>query len=97
MAAFMVIVVKIHDRDKFVSGYGKEAANLVAKYGGEYVVLAPGATLLEGNLEGYTSVAISKWPNRKVAEDFWNSDAYADVKKLREGLADCEVLLVDTP
>ncbi len=97
MPAFMIIVVKINEREKFISGYGKEAAKLVAKYGGEYVVLAPGATLLEGSLDGYTSVAVSKWPNRETAQAFWDSDEYADVKKLREGIADCEVLLVDTP
>lgn len=97
MTAFMVIAVKMHDRAKFVSGYGQEVPKLVAKYGGEYVVVAPGATLLEGSLQGYTSIAISKWPSREAAMAFWNSEDYAEVKKLREGLADAEVLLVDAP
>jgi len=97
MAAFMVIAVKINDREKFIAGYGQEAAKLVAKYGGEYVVLAPGATLLEGTLEGYSSVAVSKWPDKDTALAFWNSEEYAQVKKLREGLADCEVILVEAP
>lgn len=97
MPAFMIIAAKINDREQFKSGYGQAAAKLVAKGGGEYVVLAPGATLLEGTLEGYTSVAISKWPSREAAQAFWDSEEYAEVKKLREGLADCQVLLVDTP
>ncbi|MEM8985028.1 MAG: DUF1330 domain-containing protein [Pseudomonadota bacterium] len=94
MAAYMLIAAKIHDRERFVSGYGKAAAELVAEYGGRYVVLAPGAELLEGSLAGYSSVAVSEWPNRQRALDFWNSDAYADIKKLREGIADVEVILV---
>ena len=97
MSAFMVIACKIHDREKFVAGYGAEAAKLVSQFGGEYLFVAPGATLLEGTLEGYTSMAVSKWPDRAAAERFWDSDEYAEVKKLREGLADVEVLLVEVP
>jgi len=96
MPALMLIAAKINDRDKFKSGYGTEAAKLVKKYGGEYVVLAPDGSLLEGTLEGYSSIAVSKWPDREAAMAFWNSAEYADVKKLREGLADVQVILVDT-
>lgn len=97
MAAFMMIACKIHEREKFISGYGQAVPKLVDKFGGEYIVVAPGAELLEGNLEGYTSVAISKWPSKAAAMAFWNSDEYADAKKLRDGLADAEVLLVEAP
>lgn len=97
MPAYMIIACKIHDREKFISGYGAEVPKLVAKFGGEYLFVAPGATLLEGTLEGYTSMAVSKWPSRDAANVFWNSPEYAEVKKLREGLADAEVLLVDVP
>jgi len=95
MAAYMMISVKMKDRDKFVAGYGKAVPPIVAKFGGEYIIVAPGAELLEGTLEGYTSVAISKWPDKQTALKFWNSDEYAEAKKLREGLADAEVLLVE--
>lgn len=93
----MIIACKIGDRDKFISGYGKAAAELIGKYDAEYIVLAPGAELLEGTLEGYTSVAVSKWPSREAAKEFWYSDEYAEVKKLREGIADVQVLLVEAP
>lgn len=97
MSAYMMIAAKIHERDAFIAGYGTEAAKLVQKFGGEYLFVAPGATLLEGTLEGYTSVALSKWPDRDAAMAFWNSAEYADVKKLRDGIADVQVLLVDAP
>lgn len=97
MAAYMVILVKMHDRDKFIAGYGKAVPPIVAEHGGEYVIVAPGATMLEGTLEGYSSVAISKWPSREAAERFWNSAEYAEAKKLREGLADAQVFLVEAP
>lgn len=97
MSAYMMIMAKITDREKFVAGYGNAAAKLVAQFGGEYEFVLPGATLLEGCLEGYTSVALSKWPSRDAAMAFWNSAEYAEVKKLRDGIADVEVLLVDKP
>ena len=97
MAAYMMIACKIHDRDAFLAGYSKAVAPLVAKMGGEYLIVAPGAELLEGTLEGYTSVAISKWPSKDAAKAFWNSPEYAEAKKLREGIADCEVILSEAP
>ena len=96
MPAYMMIACKIHDRDKFRAGYGQAVAPLVAKYGGEYLIVAPGAELLEGTLEGYTSVAISKWPDKQAARTFWNSPEYEEVKKLREGIAEAEVILAET-
>ena len=97
MNAYMIIVCNMHDREKFINGYGKVVPLLVEKYGGKYLVVAPGAVSLEGALEGYSSVAISRWPSKQAALDFWNSEEYMEVKKLRENLADVEVLLVEAP
>ena len=48
MNAYMIIVCKMHDREKFINGYGKAVPLLVEKYGGKYLVVAPGAVSLEG-------------------------------------------------
>ena len=97
MSAFMIIACKMHDRDKFINDYGKIVPGLVEEFGGEYIIVAPGAELLEGNLKGYESVAISKWPTKDSALRFWQSDKYKKLKELRQGLADVEVILVETP
>lgn len=97
MAAYMIIAVKMNDREAFINGYGKAVPPLVKKFGGEYVLVAPGAELLEGSLEGYTSMAVSKWKDKAAVHAFWNSPEYAEAKKLREGLADCEVFVVEAP
>lgn len=94
MSAYLVISAQIHDRDRFIAGYAPAAAALTARFGGEYVVRAPSAELLEGEHPG-GSVVISKWPDRAAALAFWRSPAYAEVRKLRQGIADCQVLLVD--
>lgn len=97
MSAFMIIACKMHDRDKFINDYGKIVPDLVEEFGGEYIIVAPGAQLLEGKLKGYESIAISRWPTKDSALRFWQSDKYKKLKELRQGLADVEVILVETP
>lgn len=94
MTAWMIVSAKIGDREKFISGYGTAAAKLVDQFGGRYIIRAPGAEMLEGEGWDGASVVVSEWPDRATALAFWNSPEYAEAKKLREGLADCSVLLV---
>ena len=96
MKAYMMVRAVIKDREKFVNGYGAEAAKLVDKFGGKYLVRAPGAIPLEGIDDEQNSVVISEWPSKDAAQDFWNSDEYQEAKKLREGIADCYVLLIES-
>ncbi len=97
MKSYMIITAKLHDRDAFLSGYSRATGPLVAKYGGRYILLRPGAELLEGEWGDGTSMAISEWPNRAAIDAFWNSPEYAEAKKLREGIADVQVLVIDAP
>lgn len=97
MPAYMIITAKVHDREKFITGYGAAAAALIPKFGGEYLLRGPGAELLEGSFGEGASMVISKWPSREAARAFWNSPEYAEVRKLREGLAEVQVLLIDGP
>lgn len=97
MATYMIVTAKIKNRDAFIQGYGKATAPLVEKFGGRYVLRGPGATLLEGEHWDGASMVISEWPDRNAVESFWNSPEYQDAKKLREGIADCQVLVIDAP
>ncbi len=98
---YMIVTAAISDRDAFIQGYGKAAAALVTKYGGRYVMRGPGASLLEhpaiGAYGDGASMVISEWPDRDAAMRFWNSPDYAEAKKLRDGIADVQVLLIDAP
>ena len=95
MKAYMVIRAVIHDRDRFISGYGTEVAKLVERFGGKYLVRTPQVTALEGITDQHNSVVISEWPSLEAAQRFWRSEEYQEVKKLREGIADCYVLLFE--
>jgi len=101
MAAYMIVTAAIRDREKFISGYGAAAAALIEKFGGQYLLRGPGAECLEGefgdNVPGDPSIVISKWPDRAAIRAFWNSAEYGEAKKLREGLAEVQVLVIDGP
>ena len=97
MPAYMIVVAKIKDRDAFINGYGAAAGKLVEAFGGKYVLRGPGTELLEGDFGDGASMVISEWPDKAAATAFWNSPEYAEVKKLREAIADCQVLLIEAP
>lgn len=97
MAAYMIVTAKITDRESFVSGYGAAAAKLITAFGGTYLLRGPGAQLLEGNWGDGASMVISEWPDKESALRFWNSPEYAEAKKLREGAADVQILLIEAP
>ena len=80
-----------------MKGYAPTAAEILKKFGGEYVIRAPGAELLEGESGDGCSVVVSKWPDKAAAMAFWNSEDYARAKTLRKGIADCHILLVEAP
>ena len=97
MPAYMIVTASIKDRDKFISGYGATAGALVEKFGGRYVLRGPGAELLEGEFGDGASMVISEWPDKETAKKFWDSPEYAEAKKLRADIADCQVLLIESP
>jgi len=96
MAAYMIVFAKVHDRDAFLKGYAPAAARLVEQFGGHYIVRAQGAEVLEGDLESGASVVISEWPDREAIRRFWTSPEYREAKKLRDGIANVDVTIVDT-
>lgn len=97
MPAYMIVTATVSDREAFISGYGAKAGALVGKFGGKYLLRGPGAELLEGDFGEGAGMVISEWPDKAAARKFWDSPEYAEIKKLREGIADCQVLLIEAP
>lgn len=95
MATYMIVFAKIHDRNKFISGYGVPTEKLIAQYGGEYLVRAPGVETLEGGLFDGDSAVISKWPDKASIKAFWNSEAYRVLRDARQEWAEAHVMVVE--
>ena len=96
MPAWLIVTAHVHDRARFMAGYAPAAAALVERFGGRYVIRAPGAVQLEGEGGAGASVVVSEWPDKAAALRFWNSDDYAAIRQLREGVASASVLLVES-
>jgi uncharacterized protein (DUF1330 family) len=94
MPAYIVVDAVIHDRVAFAA-YGTETAKIVTRMGGRYLVLGGGQMeTLEGS--GFAGKAVvSEWPDKAAALAFWNSPEYALARKLREGICDARVVLVE--
>ena len=97
MPAYLIVTAYVHDREKFMNGYAAAAETLIGQFGGEYLLRGPGAECLEGELADGASMVISKWPDRETVKRFWNSPEYTEAKKLREGIADVQVMVIDGP
>jgi uncharacterized protein (DUF1330 family) len=95
--AYLIVIATVSDRETFLAGYAPQAAALLAKFGGQYRMRAPGASLLEGSFGDGGSVVISEWPTREAALAFWNSPEYVAVRELRQGVSECQVVLIEAP
>jgi uncharacterized protein (DUF1330 family) len=97
VSAYMIVYAAVKDRKKFMHDYAPVASRLVEKFGGHYMLRAPAAEVIEGDRQSGLSVVISEWPDKESILRFWNSPEYQEAKQLREGIADCEVTIVEAP
>lgn len=97
MAAFLIAFVKINDRDRFIAEYGAPTAELVKRFGGEYVARGPGVVAYEGDQFDGASVAISKWPNKAAIDAFYQSDEYQRLIEKRKAISVANIMVVEEP
>jgi uncharacterized protein (DUF1330 family) len=94
MPCYLIIDAVVYDREKF-RDYAIATGELVTQFGGRYLVQGGGAMQrLEG--AGFLGKAVvSEWPTREAALAFWNSPEYAATKRLRDGICDASITLVE--
>lgn len=97
MPAYLIVIAHVDDRDAFMRGYAPAAGALVERMGGKYLLRAPGALALEGRADDGASIVVSEWADMAALRAFWDSEEYASVRTLREGIARCEVMAVESP
>lgn len=96
MPAFAVILAQIPPENMEKMGsYVESLTKLLPTFDGKYAIRGFGAELLEGKFGHKSNVIIIEFPKKERAMEFWDSKEYTEVKKLRAGIADVNVLLIE--
>ena len=70
MSAYMLVIAEIDNMEEF-RDYAVAAADLIGKFGGEYIVRgAKDAVTLEGDWPEEKKVVVSKWPQWRPRKNF---------------------------
>lgn len=93
----MLVLGAFTDLPRFLAGYQAAVEPLIRQFGGRYLLMGQHLQLLEGSFPAGGGAVVSVWPNRAAALSFWNSAEYAQVRKLRAGTGEFQVVLVDGP
>jgi uncharacterized protein (DUF1330 family) len=83
MPAYLLTVASITQRTPQLAEYAQKAAQLSARFGGEYLVRGKAAEVLEGGTFDSHVVVLTRFPSREQALAFYRSDEYAALKPLR--------------
>ena len=101
MTVYAVFEVRVDDEasEEVQANYARYKAavpEIIARYGGEYLVRAGTASALEG------AAPAGRWhiiafPDEAAAHAYWDSDEYRATAPLRKGAADVRAVLVSPP
>ena len=93
MAAYIIARINVNDADQY-GEYIKVTPGIIAKFGGRFIVRGGNTVTLEGPEEKWRIVVI-EFPDLQKAQDFYNSEDYAEAKKIREGAALAQFVAVE--
>jgi uncharacterized protein (DUF1330 family) len=92
MTTYMIIYDNVSDMNRFRK-YAEAAEPLIKKFGGN-VTTAGIPEVLEGDFP-WERVFLFEWKSKAEALNFWHSSEYTEVKKLREGIAEFQAIVIE--
>ena len=81
MKTYLIAHIEVTNPE-LMDKYREQVPKIVAKYQGKYLVRGGDSEIIEGDYFKHRIVLL-EFPNRKLASDFYNSEDYAPLKKLR--------------
>ncbi len=94
MSVYMIGDVDIHNIEEYKK-YMENVKPMIESYGGEYLVRGGEIDCLEANLWKPTRMVLVKFPDKKSAMDWYNSDEYKPYKNIRFEHATSSVVFVE--
>jgi uncharacterized protein (DUF1330 family) len=93
MTAYVIFQAEVLDPTGYEE-YKSAAAATIAAAGGRYLVRGGRVVALEGDAPVGRTVVL-EFPTMQVALDWYHSDEYTAVRKLRDGVARARLFIVD--
>jgi len=90
---YIVVLGKNYEA-KDMMPYVESLPPIYEKYEGNYAMMSTNVEQLEGKFD-YQSILVSKWPSADKAREFWHSEEYTEAKKLRDGVGEFDIFLVE--
>ena len=94
MTAFVIGQMMIHSRD-WMEEYFASIPEFVAAHDGTFKVRGGNPQLMEGDNPVPDAAFIIEFPDRKNAEDFWNSKEFQTLAVLRRSGSTLNAIIVD--
>ena len=93
-AVYMMGDVDIKNIEEYKK-YMEKVKPMIESYGGEYLIRGGEIDSLETNLWELTRMVLVKFPNKKIAMEWYNSEEYKPYKNIRLDKATSNILMVE--
>jgi uncharacterized protein (DUF1330 family) len=93
MAAYLYGNIQIHDLDLYKE-YGAQAPDVIAKYGGRYLVRGGALEVVEGDVSAQRQV-ILEFPDMTALKAFYFSEEYTPLKAVRQRASTGSIMLIE--
>jgi uncharacterized protein (DUF1330 family) len=93
VSAYIVVDVVVKDPVRY-DDYRKRVMATLEHYGGKFLVRGGKVENLEGTWKPQRFVLV-EFPDAAKARAWWNSDAYAEPKAIRQSASHTEMILVE--
>jgi uncharacterized protein (DUF1330 family) len=94
MTAYIIGQMHIHERD-WMEDYFSKIPSVVEAHRGRFIVRGGDPEKLEGDADLPDAAFILEFPDRMHATNFWNSQAFQDLAKLRRTGSTLNAIVVD--
>jgi uncharacterized protein (DUF1330 family) len=93
MPGYVIVEIDVLDPAGYEE-YRNQAGATVAAYGGKYIVRGGATETLEGDWKPKRLVVL-EFESVQRAKDWWNSQEYRELKKMRQRTAHAKMIVVE--
>ena len=93
MSAYAILQINITNQKKYKE-YLNQVTTIVKKHQGEYIVRGGKSEVVQGEWN-YQRTVVVKFPSYDAAIQWYNSEEYAPIKKIREDNSEGNCIIIE--